>query len=211
MYAVCQPYLRFTSVETTCRTEPLDRTFAFFQSALYRSLLIPGTRLTRTQAPYAVQGLTVDAMADDKMQLAVCGLHMRGQKLEHQLTDLGGTFLKACKSGPVYEMFAITDPSNKTCKPGMIAVGTAKGRAIEMEVWKLPVDNLGRFFLQVPPPLGLGTVCLEDGSSVKGFICEGYVANLDSHDCSTSTMQSDLAVENITQHASWKQYQSQQH
>lgn len=30
--------------------------------------------------------------------------------------------------------------------------------------------------LQVPPPLGIGTVILEDGSSVKGFICEGWVA-----------------------------------
>ncbi len=30
--------------------------------------------------------------------------------------------------------------------------------------------------LQVPPPLGIGTVKLDDGSSVKGFICEGWVA-----------------------------------
>jgi len=28
----------------------------------------------------------------------------------------------------------------------------------------------------VPPPLGIGTVKLEDGGSVKGFICEGWVA-----------------------------------
>lgn len=30
--------------------------------------------------------------------------------------------------------------------------------------------------VQVPPPLGIGTVKLDDGSSVKGFICEGWVA-----------------------------------
>lgn len=30
--------------------------------------------------------------------------------------------------------------------------------------------------LQVPTPLGIGTLKLEDGSSVKGFICEGWVA-----------------------------------
>lgn len=29
---------------------------------------------------------------------------------------------------------------------------------------------------QVPPPLGIGSVELEDGSWVKGFICEGWVA-----------------------------------
>ena len=29
---------------------------------------------------------------------------------------------------------------------------------------------------QIPPPLGLGTVRLEGGGSVQGFICEGWVA-----------------------------------
>ncbi len=32
--------------------------------------------------------------------------------------------------------------------------------------------------LQVPPPLAIGTVKLEDGSSVKGFVCEGWVAGV---------------------------------
>ena len=34
--------------------------------------------------------------------------------------------------------------------------------------------------LQVPPPLALGTVQLEDGAAVKGFICEGHVAEVQS-------------------------------
>ena len=38
-------------------------------------------------------------------------------------------------------------------------------------------------FLQVPPPLGIGTVKLEGGGTVNGFICEGWVAGAarDSH------------------------------
>ena len=150
-------------------------------------------------------------MQMDDMQLAVCGLHMRGQKLEHQLTDLGATFHKTCRSSPVYELYAITDSSNGTCKPGMIAVGHARGRTIELDIWHLPISNLGAFFMQVPAPLGLGTVCLEDGSYVKGFICEGYVASL-SHEQSRSTdtpFNTTLQVENITAYTSWKQYLAQ--
>lgn len=30
--------------------------------------------------------------------------------------------------------------------------------------------------LQIPAPLGIGTVELDDGSEVKGFICEAWVA-----------------------------------
>lgn len=37
--------------------------------------------------------------------------------------------------------------------------------------------------LQVPPPLAIGSVELEDGATVKGFICESHVAKVQ---CSTS-------------------------
>ena len=143
------------------------------------------------------------------IQLAVCGLHMRGQKLEHQLTDLGANFSRTCRSSPIYELYAITDPAAGTCKPGMIAVGPAKGESIELDIWDLPIESLGKFFLQIPAPLGLGTVCLDDGSSVKGFICEGYIASLGDGHSGHSQMQSKLQVENITKHASWKQYLKQ--
>lgn len=145
------------------------------------------------------------------MQLAVCGLHMRGQKLEHQLTDLGAKFHKTCRSSPIYELYAITDSSNGTCKPGMIAVGHARGQAIELDIWHLPTQNLGIFFMQVPAPLGLGTVCLEDGSNVKGFICEGYVASLSDQQTHSTDIpgQSTMQVENITAYRAWKQYLAQ--
>ncbi|KAL3158259.1 hypothetical protein ABBQ38_010510 [Trebouxia sp. C0009 RCD-2024] len=145
------------------------------------------------------------------IQLAVCGLHMRGQKLEHQLTDLGATFNRNCRSSPVYELYAIKDSATSVCKPGMIAVGCGKGKAIELDIWNLPVQRLGQFFMQIPPPLGLGTVFLEDGSTVKGFICEGYIASLGSSNPKNIEMpgQTTFKVDNITQHMSWKQYLTQ--
>ena len=169
--------------------------------------------LKRRRLSDAVRSSHVNAMADERMQLAVCGLHMRGQKLEYQLLNLGANFVTACRSSPVYELYAITDPATNICKPGMVAVGKAKGRAIELEVWDIPVQHLGKFFLQISEPLGLGTVCLEDQSKVKGFICEGYVAELSNQAAkgSDSTLKSNLQVENISKYGSWKQYKAQQH
>ena len=37
--------------------------------------------------------------------------------------------------------------------------------------------NFGAIVAEVPAPLGIGNVQLEDGSWVKGFICEGYAIN----------------------------------
>jgi allophanate hydrolase len=36
----------------------------------------------------------------------------------------------------------------------------------------MPEDTVGTFLNGIPAPLGLGTVLLEDGSRVKGFLCE---------------------------------------
>lgn len=156
-------------------------------------------------------GFTSMRTSVDDTQLAVCGLHMKGQKLEHQLTDLGATFNRNCRSSPIYELYAITDSANNTFKPGMIAVGRANGKAIELDIWNVPVQSLGQFLMQVPAPLGLGTLFLDDGSAVKGFICEGYVASLSSQTTHDIDMpgQSSLKVENITHFLSWKQYLNQ--
>jgi allophanate hydrolase len=52
-----------------------------------------------------------------------------------------------------------------------------KGFPIEVDIWQIPVSNLGKFLVQIPHPLGLGKVELADGSWVQGFICEQYIAS----------------------------------
>lgn len=37
------------------------------------------------------------------LQLAVCGLHLRGQPLNSQLTDLQAVFVRDCKSAAEYK------------------------------------------------------------------------------------------------------------
>ena len=61
-------------------------------------------------------------------------------------------------------------------RPGLVRVGHA-GVAIEFEVWAFPVPALGVLLAQVPAPLTIGTVELEDGSAVKGFLCEAWAAD----------------------------------
>jgi allophanate hydrolase len=38
----------------------------------------------------------------------------------------------------------------------------------------MPSTEVGSFLGLIPSPLGLGSIELEDGSWVKGFICEPY-------------------------------------
>ena len=54
----------------------------------------------------------------------------------------------------------------------------ADGNAIEVEVWELTTQAFGSFVAAIPPPLGIGTVKLEDGTPVKGFICEQYATQV---------------------------------
>ena len=50
------------------------------------------------------------------------------------------------------------------------------GAAIEVEVWEMPERNFGALMRQIGAPLGIGTLELADGRSVKGFICEPWAA-----------------------------------
>ena len=127
------------------------------------------------------------------ISLAVCGLHLRGQPLNHQLTSLGATFCKECWSAPAYRLFAITDAVKKVTKPGMIRVAEG-GVRVYLEIWSVPIEQFGRFMVQVPPPLGIGTVGLEDGSSTYGFVCEGIVG------------EGGPGVEDISHLGSWLEY-----
>jgi allophanate hydrolase len=45
---------------------------------------------------------------------------------------------------------------------------------IEVEVWELTAAGFGSLVAAVPAPLAVGTVTLEDGEPVKGFLCEAH-------------------------------------
>jgi len=106
-----------------------------------------------------------------QVQVAVCGAHLSGLPLNHQLTQRGARLVRTVRSAPLYRFYRL--PGGPVQRPGLVRVGQG-GAAIEMEVWELPASEFGSFVAGIPAPLGIGTVQLEDGSSVQGFICEAY-------------------------------------
>jgi len=104
----------------------------------------------------------------DEIALAVVGAHMSGLPLNRELTDLGGRFLYAARTAPLYRLYSL--PGGPPFRPGLVRDDT--GSAIALEVWALPASRFGDFMRGVPRPLGIGTLTLETGQEVKGFICE---------------------------------------
>ena len=114
------------------------------------------------ETPYCPQGY---------VPLAVCGAHLRGEPLNHQLTHAGAFLIESSRTSPEYRLYALR--GTVPAKPGL-ALSHAGGAAIEVEVWAVPETNFGAFVAAIPPPLGIGTCTLESGRKVKSFICEPY-------------------------------------
>jgi allophanate hydrolase len=108
------------------------------------------------------------------MALAVVGAHLQGMPLHGQLVERQARLLARTQTAPRYRLFAL--PGTVPPKPGLARVADEaapeEGHAIELEVYALPQAALGSFLAMIPPPLGLGSIELADGTWVKGFICE---------------------------------------
>lgn len=115
-------------------------------------------------------GQPANSLPQDGFDMAVVGAHLEGQPLNRQLTDLGARFLRKSRTKPCYRMYLLDGQSPP--KPGLVREEGFRGPGIEVEVWRLPMDRAGRFIQQIPAPLGIGTLELEDGAWVKGFLCE---------------------------------------
>jgi allophanate hydrolase len=105
------------------------------------------------------------------LPIAVVGAHLSGQPLNSELLALGARLRRAVRTAPDYRLYALPDGR----RPGLVRTpGT--GAAIEAEIWDVPVAAVGAFLATISSPLGLGTIDLEDGSAVTGFLCEAHAA-----------------------------------
>lgn len=147
-----------------------DRAILPLADAMHRAA-DTGMGAARAALPEAT--LEAGGLGDDMMLLVACGAHMSGLPLNHQLTERGATLVRTTRSAPNYRFFALE--AFEPPRPGMIRADT-DGVAIDVEVWAIHQAQFGSFMAGIPAPLGIGTVELEDGSLVKGFICEGYAA-----------------------------------
>jgi allophanate hydrolase len=128
---------------------------------------------TRAALPAAPPPAAQERLTLPVVRLAVCGAHMSGLPLNHQLTERGGRLVRRCRTAARYRLFALNAFSPP--RPGLLRAD-AGGHAIDVEVWALPTETVGSFVDGIPPPLGIGTVELEDGEQVRGFLCEAYAA-----------------------------------
>lgn len=110
-------------------------------------------------------------MTKKMFKVAVCGAHMTGLPLNSQLINLGGEFVLATKTAPHYKLYKLNGFTPE--RPGLLRVAK-NGTAIALEVWQLPTEHYGDFVAGVPAPLGFGTLTLDDGTLVNGFMCEAY-------------------------------------
>ncbi len=123
------------------------------------------------------------------IEIVLVGAHMSGLPLNHEVSALGGTFVRSARTAARYCLFAL--PGGPPRRPGMLRVSDGDGHRIEVEVWALPAEGFGRFVSAIPPPLCIGTVQLEDGTQPKGFLVEA---------------QATEGAENISGHGGWRRY-----
>lgn len=124
-----------------------------------------------SQRPLAsAPALPAPAVPPGCQLMAVVGAHLTGQPLNWQLTQRGGRLVRTCRTHPDYRLYALANTTPP--KPGLVWSPDFDGRGIEVEIWALPADTVGSFLEGIPQPLGLGTLRLEDGTLVKGFIVE---------------------------------------
>jgi allophanate hydrolase len=106
--------------------------------------------------------------------------------LNGELVAARGRLRAATRTSPRYRLYALPDGR----RPGLVRVAT-EGAAIEVEVWELPSAAFGAFVARIAPPLGIGTIELEDGGGVPGFLCEAYAAE---------------AARDITRYGGWRAF-----
>ncbi|KQY92239.1 allophanate hydrolase [Caulobacter sp. Root1455] len=107
------------------------------------------------------------------VKLAVVGAHLAGMPLHWQLTSREARLVSATRTAPAYKLYAMARTTPP--KPALIHVGANEdggGASILVEVYELDFEAFGSFTAEVPAPLAIGTVTLEDGTSVKGFVAE---------------------------------------
>jgi len=120
--------------------------------------------------------------------VAVVGAHLAGQPLNWQLIEYGARCTALTRTAARYRLYALANTT--PAKPGLVRVAE-DGAAIEVEVWEMPQQQFGKLMAQVGAPLGIGTLELADGTSVKGFICEPIAV---------------VGAVDITHHGGWRRY-----
>ncbi len=104
------------------------------------------------------------------VRVAVVGAHLTGMPLNFQLTRRNAVRAEQTTTAARYKLYALANTTPP--KPGLVRA--EGGSAIIVELWDIPLARFGEFVAEIPAPLGIGSLELADGRTVKGFICEPW-------------------------------------
>jgi allophanate hydrolase len=129
-----------------------------------------GLTLGASRTPVPPLAAAASGVRPGEIAIAVVGAHLSGMPLNGELRALNGRLLMVTTTAPDYKLFALrgTVPP----KPGLVRVERGAGTRITLEVWALTAEGFGKFVSNIPAPMAIGTLRLEDGSEVKGFLVE---------------------------------------
>ncbi|SHH41990.1 allophanate hydrolase [Fibrobacter sp. UWH9] len=130
----------------------------------------------------------VTPFLSEKIPLAVCGAHLKGEPLHYQLET--ADFLGAAETAAEYKMYAFKDGTIQ--KPAMIAGNSS----FYVELYALTPEEFGKFVAAIPAPLGIGKIKLSDGRMVPGFIGDGSI----------SVMAFEGTATDISEYGDWRKY-----
>ena len=151
---------------------------------------------SRSGAPMGATGMAaplppapIARATGGRIEIAVVGAHLSGLPLNRELVELGGAFLREVETTRDYRLFALSGAAPP--KPGLLRVADDAGAAIKAEVWALDAAAFGAFVANIPAPLGIGTIRLSDGETVKGFLVEAEAVK---------------AAEDVSRFGGWRPY-----
>ncbi|OLP53033.1 allophanate hydrolase [Rhizobium rhizosphaerae] len=149
-----------------------DDALAPFADTLHRALAVGMGREKTVALPEASK---VAEPEDGLVPIVVVGAHLTGMPLNHELTGPGGQLVKTCRTAADYRLFVL--PNTTPPKPGLIRTPGFAGPGLAVEVWKVTPGAFGRFVQNIPAPLGIGKVTLDDNTQVSGFLCEAHAVD----------------------------------
>jgi allophanate hydrolase len=128
------------------------------------ALLELAARVTGGEAVAGPQGT--------RIPVAVCGAHLEGLALHHQLAERGAVLRWKGETAAGYRLYAMPGGGGLPPRPALVRDEAGGGAAIAVEVWELEAAAFGTFVAGIPAPLGIGKVELATGEQVPGFIAE---------------------------------------
>ena len=166
----------------------MDRDLAGIASRLHRAIGGATIGATGHPVPPAPAKPPTHSGRQQAVDIAVVGAHLSGQPLNHELLQRGARLIRAARTSRGYSLYALA--KSRAARPGLVFDGQGAGR-IDLEIWEMSAEAFGAFVAAIRPPLGIGTIALDDGTDVKGFLCESHAIAM---------------AENITAFGGWRAY-----